>query len=203
MSHSFAGRGFIECLGPRWHEGSCRARVVETVNAPNPCRQCRVPTRNSIGRSGGRQPRVRRVPNRAPGRPWPSHRGGPVARPTGAAHTTARSVAEDDVRGRESPRESQSGGAPFVVVVQAADLGDLDDPASARGLGRARDRGVLVEREMGTPDVIAGEIALEVTAKAALVPDDQVVGTLSAQGARSGVDIRIRQAYGGLRAKQQ
>ena len=79
----------------------------------------------------------------------------------------------------------------MVVVVQAADVGDLDDPASARRLRRPRDRGVLVQRQVSAPLVVVAEISSQVATERAFVPDDDVVEALAADGADDPFDERV------------
>ena len=59
-------------------------------------------------------------------------------------------------------RARRSGGAPFVVVMQTADVWELDDRAQVRRLNGTRDGSVLVEREVRAPLVIVREVALQV-----------------------------------------
>jgi hypothetical protein len=77
---------------------------------------------------------------------------------------------------------------------------DLDDPAAANRLLRPASWCILVQREVGAPVVIVGEVLLEVTAKRALVPHDDVVEALAPQGADHGLHERI--LPGGTRPRQ-
>jgi hypothetical protein len=56
--------------------------------------------------------------------------------------------------------ERPSGRAPFVVVMQSAEVWDWDDRATRRRLGRPRDGRIFVQREVRAPLVIIGEVAL-------------------------------------------
>ena len=80
-------------------------------------------------------------------------------------------------------RERRSGGATFVVVMQAAEVRDLHDGAAGRRLHSPWDWRILVQREVPSPLVIVGEVLLEVAAQRALVPPDEVVEALTPQGA--------------------
>jgi hypothetical protein len=66
--------------------------------------------------------------------------------------------------------------------MQAAEVWDFDDRAAAGRLLLPGRRCILVQREVGSPLVIVGEVLLEVTAERALVPHDDVVEALPAQG---------------------
>ncbi len=83
------------------------------------------------------------------------------------------------------------GGAAFVMVVEAADVRDGDDPAVARRLCCARDRRILVQRQVSPPLVVVDEITQQVAAERAFVPDDHVVEALPADGADDPFDERI------------
>jgi len=67
--------------------------------------------------------------------------------------------------------------------MQAAEVGDLHDPAAGRRLRDPRDGRILVQREVRSPPVIVREVLLKVAAQGALVPDDDVVEALAADGA--------------------
>ena len=58
-------------------------------------------------------------------------------------------------------RQRQSGGATFVVVMQTAEVWNMDDRAAGWRLSGPRHRSVLVQREVSSPLVIVGEVALE------------------------------------------
>ncbi len=58
----------------------------------------------------------------------------------------------------------RSGGAPFVVMVKAAEVRHLDNRAAGWQVGRARHGRVLVERQVRAPLVIVGEVLLEMVA---------------------------------------
>jgi hypothetical protein len=67
-------------------------------------------------------------------------------------------------------RERRSGGATFVVMMQAADVRDWDDRAAGWPLGNPRDGRIFVQREVSAPLVIVNEVALQVATQGALVP---------------------------------
>ena len=54
----------------------------------------------------------------------------------------------------------RSGGAPFVVVMQTADVWDLDDRVVGWRLNGPRDGSIFVQREVSPPLVIVGEVTL-------------------------------------------
>ena len=81
-----------------------------------------------------------------------------------------------------------SGGASFVAMVQATDLGQLDHHPGLWRRHRARLRGVLDEGQMGSGAVVVGEVACENPAKMALAKDDYVVETLAADGSDQALD---------------
>jgi hypothetical protein len=75
--------------------------------------------------------------------------------------------------------------------MQAADVLDLDDCAAGRRLFRPRDGRILLRGEVRSPFVIVGEVLLEVAAQRALVPHDDVVEALAAQGTDHALHERI------------
>jgi len=81
-----------------------------------------------------------------------------------------------------------SGGASFVAMVQATDLGQLDHHPGLWRRHRARVRGVLDEGQMGSGAVVVGEVACENPAKMALAKDDYVVETFAADGSDQALD---------------
>ena len=88
-------------------------------------------------------------------------------------------------------RERRSGGATFVVVMQPANVRDLDDRAAGWRLGNPRDGSILVQREVSAPLVIVREVALQVTVQRALVPHDDVIEALASEGANHAFSERI------------
>jgi hypothetical protein len=88
-------------------------------------------------------------------------------------------------------RERRSGGATFVVVMQAADVRDWDDRAAAWWLSHPRDRRIFVKREVSPPLVIVNEVVLQVAAQRAFVPDDDVIEALTPKGADHAFHERI------------
>ena len=93
--------------------------------------------------------------------------------------------------GRVRRRERRSGGATFVVVMQTAEMWDLDDRAAGRRLGSPRDWRILVQREVSSPLVIVGEVALQVATQRALVPHDDVIETLAPERTDHAFNERI------------
>ncbi len=90
---------------------------------------------------------------------------------------------------RRDARQRFSGGAPFVVVMQTAEVGDLNDPAAHRWLDRPGHGRILVQREMRSPFVVVGELLLEVSAQRAFVPHDDVGPSTRAGWSRSPVSV--------------
>lgn len=62
-------------------------------------------------------------------------------------------------------------------------MGDLHDPATGRWPRGPRDGRVFVQREVGVPLAVIGEVLLEVAAQGALIPGDDVVEALAADRA--------------------
>ena len=87
-------------------------------------------------------------------------------------------------------RERRSGGATFVVVMQTADVWDLDDRAASQRLRSPRDGSVLVQREMSSPLVIVAEVGRDRPTEAGLVEHDDVVQALAANGSDDPFDVR-------------
>ena len=84
-------------------------------------------------------------------------------------------------RGRERP--SVSGGSTRVVVMQSAEVWHPNDRAGCGRLYPARAGRILVQREVGPPDVIVREVLAKTAAQRALVPHDDVVETRATDGA--------------------
>src|SRR4029450_4570978 len=76
-------------------------------------------------------------------------------------------------------------------MMQSADVRDLDDRAAADRLLRPASWCILVQREVGAPVVVVGEVLLEVTAERAVVPHDDVVEALAPQGADHALHERM------------
>jgi len=87
--------------------------------------------------------------------------------------------------------ECRSGGAAFVVMLHAADVGDFDNRARGGRLNAPRHRGVLVERQVGPEPVIVGDVLAEVATKRTLVPDDHMVEAFAPEGTDQAFDERI------------
>jgi hypothetical protein len=82
-------------------------------------------------------------------------------------HTMAgadRRLAGEGMRARVSGRGS------LAATMKTADLGDLDDPASAGRLYCARERRMLVQREVRSPPMRVDAGLLEVAVHRPLVP---------------------------------
>src|SRR5713101_3426549 len=75
--------------------------------------------------------------------------------------------------------------------MQTADVWDLNDRAADRRLRPPRYGSILVQREMSSPLVIVGEVALQVAAQRALVPHDDVIEALAPEGADHAFHERI------------
>jgi hypothetical protein len=91
-------------------------------------------------------------------------------------------------------------GAVSVAVMKAADLRHADDATVARRSDRARDRRVLVEREMGPRMLMVFDVRVQDTAQPALIPNDDVVEALTANGSDQPFGIRVGSRQGVLRA---
>ena len=79
-------------------------------------------------------------------------------------------------------RERWLGGAPFVVVLQTADVRDLDNRAAGWRLRRPRHGRILVQGKMGAPLVIIGQEEFERASKGPLIPHEEVIETLPPGG---------------------
>ena len=79
---------------------------------------------------------------------------------------------------RFSGREPFSGGASFVVMMQTAEMRDLNDSTGRRRLHRPGHGRILVQREVRPPIEVVGEVLLKMTPQGAFVPHDDVVQAL-------------------------
>ena len=111
------------------------------------------------------------------------HLGGqPRCPPGGRRVSTSRSG---------SGEERWSGGAPFVMVMQAADVWYLNDGAAGWRLCGPRHRCILVQGKMWAPLVIIGQEESERASKGLLIPHDDMIETLAPQGTNQAFDVRI------------
>jgi hypothetical protein len=85
----------------------------------------------------------------------------------------------------------QSGGAPFVPVMETADLGNRHDPAVTGRRDAARNRRVLVEREMCAGAVVVIAVETEQTLEPGRAEHDDVIEAFSSGGSDEPLDIRI------------
>ena len=88
-------------------------------------------------------------------------------------------------------RERSSGGAAFVMVMKAADVGDLNNRAAGWRLCGPRDRRILVQREVGAPLVIVIQEKSKRASKRPLIPHDDMIETLVPEGPDQALDVRI------------
>jgi hypothetical protein len=95
------------------------------------------------------------------------------------------------VRPGKAALTAKSGGAAFVMVMQTADVWDLDNRATRWRLDRPRDGRILVQGEIRAPRVIVSEVALEVAVQRALVPHDDVIEALAPKRADHAFNERI------------
>ena len=79
-------------------------------------------------------------------------------------------------------RQRFSGGAPFVVMMQTAEMRHLNDPAARRWLHRPGHGRILVQREVRSPLVVIGEVLFEGSVQRTFVPHDEVVQALAPDG---------------------
>jgi len=84
----------------------------------------------------------------------------------------------------------RSGGPTFVVVMQTADMRDLDDRTAGRRLRSPWDGSILVQGEVSSPLVIVAEIGHDRPTEADLVEHDDVVQALAANGSDHPFDVR-------------
>jgi transposase len=83
----------------------------------------------------------------------------------------------------------QSGGLPFVAVVQAADFGSHHDAAGR--LDGAFHRSILAEREVRARPLVVRDVGPKDSTKMPLIEDDDVVQTLAADRADDAFDVGI------------
>ena len=143
-----------------------------------------VPVGNSIATSptSGRR-RIKRLPHMTsqPGNPKLSSKDAGLRR-------VDRVLATGSIRRRP---HRWSSGATFVMVMQPADVGDLNDRAAGRRLRCPSQGRVLVQRQVRPPLVIIGQELPERASKRPLVQDDHVIETLSPWGPDQAFDERI------------
>ena len=77
------------------------------------------------------------------------------------------------------------------MVMQTADVWDLDDRAAGWRLSSPRDGRILVQCGVSSPLVIVREVVLQVAVQRALVPHDNVIETLPSEGANHMFNERI------------
>ena len=127
---------------------TCRAADDRGRLRPSSDRMPPVPTRNSVGALRSlRDPAIKVFRHAAPmsgDASW-HRRGQPRCTAGGRRVSTSRSG---------SSEERWSGGAPFVMVLQAADVWYLNDGAAGWRLCSPRDRRIFVQREVRAPLVI-------------------------------------------------
>ena len=92
---------------------------------------------------------------------------------------------------RLATSDRRASGGDALVVVEAAEVPDGDDPAVARRLSGAWDGGILVQRQVSPPSVVVGEVCLEMTAQHAFIPDDDVIDALTPSRPDETFDVRI------------
>ena len=88
-------------------------------------------------------------------------------------------------------REPWSGGAALVVVLEAAEVGDLNDRTAGWRLCGPRDRRILVQREMSAPVMVVIEEQSKHAPERPLIPHDDVIKTLAPQGSDQALHERI------------
>ena len=77
------------------------------------------------------------------------------------------------------------------MVLEAAEVRDLNDRTAGWRLCGPRDRRILVEREVSTPLVVVIEEAAKRASQGPLIPHDDVIETLAPQGTNQAFDVRI------------
>lgn len=93
-------------------------------------------------------------------------------------------------RGDASGRDSTSGGQAFVVMVQATDLGEVDDPARAGRLDWTLVRTILIEGKVCPGAVIVVHIRRQNTPQMPFVEDNDVIKALAPDRADDTLSIR-------------
>ena len=89
--------------------------------------------------------------------------------------------------------DTESGGAPFVPMMQTADLREGNDLACRGKLYATRPRAVLMEREMRSGVMMISKIAQQDAAQVTLVEDDNVIQAFTADRTDQTLDIWVLQ----------
>ena len=84
--------------------------------------------------------------------------------------------------------DGRSGRAPFVPMVEALDLGDRHDVAITGRRDRARNRRVLVERQVRSGSFVVRTIAKHQLPQTRFVEHDHVIETLATSGSNKSLD---------------
>ena len=77
------------------------------------------------------------------------------------------------------------------MVLQAVDVGDLNDGAGSWALCGPWDRRILVQREMSAPVMVVIEEQSKHAPERPLIPHDDVIKTLAPQGSDQALHERI------------
>jgi hypothetical protein len=85
----------------------------------------------------------------------------------------------------------ESGGEPFVAMMQTADLPDGDDASDPAWLDRARVRAILVESKMRPRSVVVFDVGRKNTPQMALVEDHDVVETFATDRTDHALDASV------------
>ena len=88
-------------------------------------------------------------------------------------------------------RDKRLARAPFVAMVQTADLWEHENLAGSGWVYRAALRTILVEREMCSRLVVIVKVRRQHTAHVTLVEDDDVIETLAANRANDALDVGV------------
>ena len=85
----------------------------------------------------------------------------------------------------------ESGRPTGVTMMEATDLGKLDDLPVLRWLDRSRLRRILLQRQMRSRTMVVADVSPQDSAKMTLVEDDDVIETLSPDRADDTLDVGI------------
>ena len=148
-----------------------------------------VPTKNSIGRS-----RLAAGLGKAPFEP-PEESGSILSSSPGGRVTVsgrAGSAPPIDNSGRIAIVETfGSGGAAFVSVMKPADLGDRHDTALGGRCDRARNRRILLEREMRARSFVVVAIQMHQPLQSPRAEHDDVIEALASRRSNEPLGVRV------------
>ena len=85
----------------------------------------------------------------------------------------------------------RSGRPAFVAMMEPADFGQLDDLTHSRGLDFSRVGSIFVQGEVGSRELVLGEVGMQNAAEMCLAKDDHVIEVLAPDRTDEALDVRI------------